>query len=47
MDFTMFDRPAARASFVVKPDKTALGGAVVLKEAAVSDLARDYTVPVG
>ncbi|MEV4182533.1 ABC transporter substrate-binding protein [Streptosporangium canum] len=47
MDFSMFDKPASRASFVVKPDKAALGGAVVFKEAAISDLAKDYPVPVG
>ncbi|NUP76688.1 MAG: ABC transporter substrate-binding protein [Nonomuraea sp.] len=45
MDFSVFDRPASRASYVVKPDKKAVGGAVILKEAAVSELAEKYTVP--
>ncbi|NUT40481.1 MAG: ABC transporter substrate-binding protein [Thermoactinospora sp.] len=44
-DFSAFDRPASRASYVVKPDKQAVGGAVILKEAAVSDLAKEYSVP--
>lgn len=43
----MFDKPASRASFIVKPDMDALGGAVIFKEAAVSDLAKDYPVPIG
>ncbi|MGW4644186.1 ABC transporter substrate-binding protein [Sphaerisporangium sp. NPDC004334] len=47
MDFSHVDQPASRASYVVVPDKTAVGGTVILKEAAVSDLARDYQVPVG
>jgi len=47
MDFTFFDKPASRASYILKPDKAAIGGSVVLKEAAVSDLAKDYPVPVG
>ncbi|WP_084960305.1 ABC transporter substrate-binding protein [Thermoactinospora rubra] len=45
MDFSVYDRPASRASYVVKPDKDAVGGAKIHKEAAVSDLAKDYTVP--
>ncbi|MFC4530487.1 ABC transporter substrate-binding protein [Sphaerisporangium dianthi] len=47
MDFSRIDQPASRASYVVKPDKTAVGGSVIVKEAAVSDLAKDYQVPVG
>ncbi|MFC4585760.1 ABC transporter substrate-binding protein [Sphaerisporangium corydalis] len=47
MDFSQIDRPASRASFITKPDKAAVGGAVVFKEAAISDLAKDYQVPVG
>ncbi|GIH45901.1 amino acid/amide ABC transporter substrate-binding protein, HAAT family [Microbispora rosea] len=47
MDFTFFDKPATRSSYVLKPDKAALGGAVVFKEAEVSGLAKDYPVPVG
>jgi ABC-type branched-subunit amino acid transport system substrate-binding protein len=47
MDFTSVDKPSSRASYVLKPDKAALGGSVILKEAAVSDLAKDYPVPVG
>lgn len=47
MDFTTFDKPASLLSYVAKPDKTALGGAVVFKEAATSDLAKEYRVPVG
>ncbi|GAA2847779.1 ABC transporter substrate-binding protein [Streptosporangium fragile] len=47
MDFTRFDKPASLRSYVAKPDKAALGGAVIFKEAAVSDLAEEYQVPVG
>ncbi|MDH2430729.1 ABC transporter substrate-binding protein [Sphaerisporangium sp. TRM90804] len=47
MDFSRIDQPASRSSYIVKPDKAAVGGAVVFKEAAVSDLAQDYQVPVG
>ncbi|GGO02259.1 lipoprotein [Microbispora rosea subsp. aerata] len=47
MDFTFFDKPASRSSYVLKPDKAALGGSVIYKEAEVSELAKDYPVPVG
>ncbi|WP_169978316.1 ABC transporter substrate-binding protein [Microbispora sp. H10836] len=47
MDFTFFDKPASRSSYVLKPDKAALGGAVVFREPEVSELAKDYPVPVG
>ncbi|MFI6450521.1 ABC transporter substrate-binding protein [Streptosporangium amethystogenes] len=47
MDFTMFDKPASLLSYVAKPDKDALGGAVIFKDAATSDLAKEYQVPVG
>ncbi|GAA3032695.1 ABC transporter substrate-binding protein [Streptosporangium longisporum] len=47
MDFTSFDKPASLLSYVVKPDKEALGGAKIFKEAATSDLAKEYQVPVG
>ncbi|MET8046769.1 ABC transporter substrate-binding protein [Streptosporangium sp. NPDC005286] len=47
MDFTTFDKPASLLSYVAKPDKDALGGAVIFKEAATSDLAKTYQVPVG
>ncbi|WP_169944975.1 ABC transporter substrate-binding protein [Microbispora sp. H11081] len=45
MDFTFFDRPASRSSYVLKPDKAALGGAVVFREPEVSALAKDYPIP--
>ncbi|MFB4279648.1 ABC transporter substrate-binding protein [Nonomuraea sp. MTCD27] len=45
MDFSVFDRPASRSSYVVKPDKQAVGGATIFKEAAVSGLAEEYSVP--
>ncbi|MCK2215812.1 ABC transporter substrate-binding protein [Actinomadura sp. ATCC 31491] len=45
MDFSVYDRPASRSSYIVKPDKQAVGGAVIVKEAAVSELAEGYTVP--
>ncbi|WP_424533970.1 hypothetical protein ACOZ38_27085 [Sphaerisporangium viridialbum] len=47
MDFSHVDQPASRASYVVKPDRSAVGGTVILREAAVSGLAKDYQVPVG
>ncbi len=47
MDFSVVDKPATRATYIVKPDKEAVGGAVIYREAAVSDLAGEYTVPVG
>ncbi|MEW9550459.1 ABC transporter substrate-binding protein [Nonomuraea sp. NPDC050783] len=45
MDFSVYDRPASRSSYIVKPDKEAIGGAKVVKPAAVSELAEGYTVP--
>ncbi|MFC4114435.1 ABC transporter substrate-binding protein [Nonomuraea zeae] len=45
MDFSVFDQPASRSSYIVKPDKKAVGGATIFKEAAVSDLAKEYSVP--
>ncbi|MFK4037928.1 ABC transporter substrate-binding protein [Nonomuraea wenchangensis] len=45
MDFSVYDRPASRSSYIVKPDKDAVGGATLVKEAAVSELAEGYTVP--
>ncbi|MFI6814169.1 ABC transporter substrate-binding protein [Nonomuraea sp. NPDC050328] len=45
MDFSVYDKPASRASYVVKPDKDAVGGATIFKEAAESDLAKGYAVP--
>ncbi|MBG0817504.1 ABC transporter substrate-binding protein [Planomonospora sp. ID82291] len=47
MDFTVFDKPASLRSYVVKPDKEALGGAVVVKEPFTADIVKDYQVPVG
>ncbi|WP_371779246.1 ABC transporter substrate-binding protein [Streptosporangium subroseum] len=47
MDFTTFDKPASLLSYVAKPDKAALGGSVIYREAAASDLAKEYQVPVG
>ncbi|WP_248958995.1 ABC transporter substrate-binding protein [Sphaerisporangium perillae] len=47
MDFSRIDQPSSRASYVVKPDKSAVGGTVILKEAASSALAKEYHVPVG
>ncbi|GGS50675.1 lipoprotein [Planobispora rosea] len=47
MDFTVFDKPASLRSYVAKPDKDALGGAVVFKDASESDLVKEYQVPVG
>ncbi|GAA3597650.1 ABC transporter substrate-binding protein [Nonomuraea rosea] len=45
MDFSVYDQPASRSSYIVKPDKKAVGGATIFKEAAVSDLAKEYSVP--
>ncbi|GAT64697.1 ABC transporter substrate-binding protein [Planomonospora sp. ID91781] len=47
MDFTVFDKPASLRSYVVKPDKEALGGAVVVKEPFTADIVKDYQVPSG
>jgi hypothetical protein len=47
MDFTQFNRPAARASYVVKPDKNALGGTSLVEEAKESELAKGYNPPSG
>ncbi|MEO3807465.1 ABC transporter substrate-binding protein [Sphaerisporangium sp. B11E5] len=47
MDFSHPDQPASRNSYIVKPDKDAIGGSVIFKQAAASDLAREYQVPVG
>ncbi|MBG0829652.1 ABC transporter substrate-binding protein [Planomonospora sp. ID67723] len=47
MDFTAFDKPASLRSYVVKPDKDALGGASIVKEPFSSDLVKEYQVPAG
>jgi ABC-type branched-subunit amino acid transport system substrate-binding protein len=47
MDFSRPDQPASRNSYIVKPDKDAIGGSVIFKEAATSDLAKEYQVPAG
>jgi ABC-type branched-subunit amino acid transport system substrate-binding protein len=47
MDFTQFTRPASRASYVVKPDKAALGGTTLVEEAKESELAKGYNPPSG
>ncbi|MFC4060018.1 ABC transporter substrate-binding protein [Planomonospora corallina] len=47
MDFTAFDKPASLRSYVVKPDKDALGGAVVVKEPFTADIVGEYQVPSG
>ncbi|MGI5166531.1 ABC transporter substrate-binding protein [Spirillospora sp. CA-253888] len=41
-DFTRWDVPAARASYIVRPDKNALGGTTLVKKATESDLAKGY-----
>ncbi|MGK5558685.1 ABC transporter substrate-binding protein [Actinomadura kijaniata] len=46
-DFTRWDVPAARASYVVRPDRKALGGTSLVQKATESDLARDYRPPAG
>ncbi|GGL19525.1 ABC transporter substrate-binding protein [Planomonospora parontospora] len=47
MDFTVFDKPASLRSYVVKPDKEALGGSVTVKEPFTADIVKDYQVPSG
>ncbi|MFI0352988.1 ABC transporter substrate-binding protein [Actinomadura sp. 9N407] len=47
MDFTQTNRPAARASYVVKPDKDSLGGTKLEEEAKESELAKGYNPPAG
>ncbi|GAA3445917.1 ABC transporter substrate-binding protein [Planomonospora venezuelensis] len=45
MDFTAFDKPASLRSYVVKPDKDALGGAVIVKEPFTADIVGEYQIP--
>ncbi|MFF5262099.1 ABC transporter substrate-binding protein [Actinomadura viridis] len=47
MDFTKWDRPASRASYVVKPDKASLGGVKLVEEAQESELAKGYSAFAG
>ncbi|GLZ14072.1 lipoprotein [Actinomadura sp. NBRC 104425] len=44
-DFSKWDRPASRASYVVKPDAKAVGGTRMVRDAAESDLAKGYAAP--
>ena len=44
-DFSKWDRPASRASYIVKPDAKAVGGTRMVRDAAESDLAKGYTAP--
>ncbi|WP_062347845.1 ABC transporter substrate-binding protein [Herbidospora yilanensis] len=45
MDFSVYDKPASLSTYIVKPDKEAIGGAVIFKEHTISDLAKEYQVP--
>jgi ABC-type branched-subunit amino acid transport system substrate-binding protein len=47
MDFTQFNRPASRASYVVQPSKAARGGTKLVEEAKESELAKGYNPPAG
>uniref|UniRef100_UPI0003B7E07B ABC-type branched-chain amino acid transport systems periplasmic component-like protein n=1 Tax=Thermomonospora curvata (strain ATCC 19995 / DSM 43183 / JCM 3096 / KCTC 9072 / NBRC 15933 / NCIMB 10081 / Henssen B9) TaxID=471852 RepID=UPI0003B7E07B len=47
MNFTYFDKPATRKTYIIKPDEKATGGAVIVEQAFESELAKNYQVPVG
>jgi ABC-type branched-subunit amino acid transport system substrate-binding protein len=47
MDFTQFNRPASRASYVVQPAKGSRGGTKLVEEAKESELAKGYNPPAG
>jgi len=47
MDFTQWNRPAARASYVVQPDRKSRGGTKLVEEAKESELAKGYNPPAG
>ena len=47
MDFTQWNRPAARGSFIVKPDKGSLGGTKQVEASKESELAKGYQPPTG
>nr|WP_062331917.1 ABC transporter substrate-binding protein [Herbidospora sakaeratensis] len=44
-DFSVYDKPASLSTYIVKPDKAAIGGSVIFKEHTISDLAKEYQVP--
>ncbi|MBO2450232.1 ABC transporter substrate-binding protein [Actinomadura barringtoniae] len=46
-DFSQWTAPAGRASYITRPDKTALGGTVMVEQATESDLAKGYSAPSG
>jgi ABC-type branched-subunit amino acid transport system substrate-binding protein len=47
MDFTQWNRPAARGSFIVKPDKASQGGTKLVEQSKESELAKGYNPPAG
>ncbi|MEW2353275.1 ABC transporter substrate-binding protein [Spirillospora sp. NPDC029432] len=47
MDFSQWTKPAARASYVVKPDKGSVGGTKLVEEAKESELVKGYSAPAG
>ncbi|WP_026405630.1 ABC transporter substrate-binding protein [Actinomadura rifamycini] len=47
MDFSTWTEPATRKTYILRTDKEALGGLVVEREAAASETATGYEVPVG
>ncbi|TNY35782.1 ABC transporter substrate-binding protein [Thermomonospora catenispora] len=47
MDFSYWDKPATRKTYITQPKKGAPGGVVTVQEATESELAKNYQVPVG
>ncbi|SEG59135.1 ABC-type branched-chain amino acid transport system, substrate-binding protein [Thermomonospora echinospora] len=47
MNFTYFDKPATRKTYVLQPKDKIPGGAVIVQEATESELATTYQPPVG
>ncbi|SEG91505.1 ABC-type branched-chain amino acid transport system, substrate-binding protein [Thermomonospora echinospora] len=44
MDFTKIDEPPTRTTHILQPDKTAVGGLKIVREATASDLANGYKI---
>ncbi|GAA2599993.1 ABC transporter substrate-binding protein [Actinomadura fulvescens] len=47
MDFSKFDQPGTRKTYILRTDAKALGGLVIQRQATESDMAKSYEVPAG
>jgi ABC-type branched-subunit amino acid transport system substrate-binding protein len=47
LNFSYFDKPATRKTYILRTDAKAVGGMVIAEQATESELAKGYQVPVG